>query len=58
MGERVFELLFKYRPVAFERGELVFAPPWPLAAVLAVGGLVLAAGIAGYVRPRHALPRR
>jgi uncharacterized membrane protein len=58
MGERLFELLFKYRPVAFERGELVLTPPWPLAAVLALGGLVLAASLAAYLRPRQPLGRR
>jgi uncharacterized membrane protein len=40
--ERLFELLFKYRPVVFERGELTVASPWPIAACL----LALAAGLA------------
>jgi uncharacterized membrane protein len=40
--ERLFELLFKYRPVVFEQGELAFGPPWPaLVAVIAV----IAAGV-------------
>ena len=27
-GQRVFEFLFKYRPVVFERGDLSLAVPW------------------------------
>jgi hypothetical protein len=34
MAERLFELLFKYRPLVFARGELVFASPVPLGVVL------------------------
>jgi uncharacterized membrane protein len=57
MGERLFELLFKYRPVVFERGELVLAPPWPLTTVMALGAVVLLAGVIPYVR-RRTLPAR
>lgn len=45
MGESLFEFLFKYRPLLFERGEVVLAAPrvaW-LAAVLALGVLAFAA---------------
>lgn len=50
MAESVFELLFKYRPLLFERGELAFsAPPgWLLATG---GGLAVLAG-ATYLRAR------
>ncbi len=37
----LFQFLFKYQPVVFDRGELVFSAPWPFL-VVAVGGLVLA----------------
>lgn len=56
--EALFELLFKYRPVVFERGTLGFdwPVPWlalvPLALVVAVGTLWL------YQRSRSALTRR
>ena len=30
----MFQLLFKYRPVVFERGSFAFATPWPVWAVL------------------------
>jgi len=58
MGERLFELLFKYRPVAFERGEVVFTPPWPTSAIAVLGALVLVVGVAGYFRPGLGLARR
>ncbi len=45
MFDRVFEALFKYRPVVYEQGDLAFAPPWPgwipAAAVLAAAVLVV-----------------
>lgn len=31
MFDRVFEVLFKHRPVVFQQGELAFSPPWPAA---------------------------
>jgi uncharacterized membrane protein len=46
----VFEFLFKYRPVVFERGEFGFGPPWP-AFVLALLGIALVAiPLRGYLR--------
>ncbi len=41
-GANVFEFLFKYRPLVFEKGQLVFAWPWPVyVAVLAVIALAV-----------------
>jgi uncharacterized membrane protein len=39
--EGLFQTLFKYRPLIFERGDFTFASTWPLWLLLA-GGLVLA----------------
>ena len=47
--ERVFELLFKYRPFLFQKGRFVMAPPWPAAIVLAVGA---AAVVVSYQRAK------
>lgn len=44
--ESIFQFLFKYRPILFQEGEVVFATPWPLGLVLA-GVLVL--GVAAVV---------
>jgi len=56
--ERVFEFLFKYRPLVFTRGELVFAPPWPIGVVLALGALVLTLGGIAYRRSHGSLRSR
>ena len=41
-GANVFEFLFKYRPLVFEKGQLVFAWPWPVyVAVLAMIALAV-----------------
>jgi len=49
--ERLFELLFKYRPVVFEQGELAFGASWPVALVVAAGAAAAAVAVAGYLRP-------
>ena len=36
------EALFKYRPIVFERGDFLFAAPWPMLIVLGVGALGVA----------------
>ena len=42
---QIFEFLFKYRPLLFERGHLAFGGPWQLPlAVVALGALVVALG--------------
>ena len=43
--DRAFELLFKYRPAVFERGQLALEVPRPVAAALIAAALVAAAGI-------------
>ena len=39
--ESIFEFLFKYRPVVFERGEFMLGSSWPLAAAYLLGFLIL-----------------
>jgi len=56
MAERLFELLFKYRPLVFIRGDLVFASPVPLGVVLGAGVVALALAAIAYHR-RHATLR-
>lgn len=58
MLDRAFELVFKYRLVVFQQGDLSISPPWPviIPTVLFVVGLA-AAGLA-YARPRRVLPAR
>ncbi len=50
--EFLFSFLFKYRPLLFTEGELVFRASWPLIflLLLAGGGALLAVG--SYLRPR------
>lgn len=48
----VFEFLFKYRPVVFERGQLVFTTGWAVYAALALGLLVAAPAIVSTLRLR------
>ena len=50
----IFELLFKYRPVLFQEGELSLLAPWPAAAVLAG---VLALGLPALLSYRGARGR-
>ncbi len=48
----LFELLFKYRPLVFEQGDLAFGAPGSLRLGLAVAGLVAVAAAASYVLAR------
>lgn len=56
MAESLFELLFKYRPFLFERGELAFTPPPPW--LLAAGAAVALASVATYLKARGRSGRR
>jgi uncharacterized membrane protein len=59
VGEHVFALLFKYRPVVFEHGGFAFSPPWPAAvSVLLVLAAVLAAWFASRSQPGRVDLRR
>ncbi len=48
--ESVFEFLFKYRLLVFERGDLAFATPWPTWAL--VLGIAIAVGLTFYTYTR------
>jgi uncharacterized membrane protein len=50
--DRLFELVFKYRPVVFEQGDLGFSPLWP--AAIAVVAVAAAMGVAVWVYWRSA----
>ncbi len=50
--ESLFEFLFKYRPVVFEKGRLAFATPWPAYLLALIGGLVLVLALFTYARTR------
>lgn len=50
--DSLFEALFKYRPLLFERGEIAFSTPWPAGLLLAAGAALAAAAILTYLRPR------
>jgi len=50
--DRLFELVFTYRPVVFQQGELGFSPPWP--AAVAVVAVLAAMGAAVWVYLRAA----
>jgi len=56
--EAVFAFLFKYRPVVFEHGDLVFRPPWPAGAGLVILGLVAAVVIVPYATVKGTVTRR
>jgi uncharacterized membrane protein len=54
----VFEFLFKYRPVVFERGELAFTAGWTTYVVVALGLLLAVPALAGTARLRAGATRR
>jgi len=58
--ESVFEFLFKYRPLVYERGSFALSPPWPVAVtwVFAVTAMVLAWLLYRGTRHLAALPWR
>ena len=55
--EAVFEFLFKYRPVVFERGDLVFGAPWPMIIIGVVGVALVVPPLLGYARISGPLSR-
>lgn len=46
--DRLFEFLFKYRPLVFQEGEVAFATPWPLALLVIGAGAVAVAAVVTY----------
>jgi len=52
--ESLFEFLFKYRPVLFERGELAFGGGWPVVLAVAVAAVAALPSALGYLRPASA----
>ena len=50
MLERLFGLVFKYRPVIYAQGELAFSPPWPAILVVAAAVVAGALGVWAYRR--------
>lgn len=55
--ESVFEFLFKYRPVVFEKGRLAFATPWPTLLLIVTGVAIVALALFTYARARARDPR-
>ena len=52
MFNALFELLFKYRPLAFEQGDFVLGSPWSLVLVVLVLGLGAAVTLTTYAQVR------
>jgi len=50
--DRIFEFLFKYRPLVFEQGDFTFGAPTSVRIWLVVGGLLAAAAVASYTIAR------
>ncbi|MBT8336601.1 MAG: hypothetical protein KJO11_08350 [Gemmatimonadetes bacterium] len=46
--ERLFEALFKFRPLLFAEGDLTFTSPWPMALLVLGAAAVAAAAVATY----------
>jgi uncharacterized membrane protein len=54
-SQRLFEFLFKYRPVVFERGDFALGAPWPVWVLFAVVAGIGAVTTLSYVRVRGKL---
>ena len=52
MMDRIFEFLFKYRPLVFEQGDFTFAAPGTVRLWLIAAGVVGAAAVASYTIAR------
>jgi len=50
--ESIFSFLFKYRPLLFQEGGVVFRSPWPLPLTLLVAAAGVAFVLTSYARPR------
>jgi uncharacterized membrane protein len=50
--DALFEFLFKYRPLIFDRGDFAFAAPWPVYLALIVGVAVAVPTVFMYARVR------
>jgi uncharacterized membrane protein len=50
--EAILTFLFKYRPLLFREGDLVFRAPWPLLLMLGVALVGVGLAVVGYARPR------
>lgn len=50
--ESLFSFLFKYRPLLFQEGEILFRTPWPAWIAVLVAGAALATVAFSYSRPR------
>lgn len=46
--ERIFEALFKFRPLLFREGDLTFATPWPMALLVVGAALIAVLAVATY----------
>ncbi|MFN2400619.1 MAG: VWA domain-containing protein [Gemmatimonadaceae bacterium] len=51
-AESLFEFLFKFRPVVFERGQLAFGAAWPIPILIALGAAAAVAVLLTYLRVR------
>ena len=52
MMDRIFEFLFKYRPLVFEQGDFTFAAPGTVRLWLIAAGVIGAAAVASYTIAR------
>lgn len=50
--ESLFSFLFKYRPLLFQEGEILFRTPWPAWLAVLVGGAAVVTVAFSYSRPR------
>lgn len=50
--EALFEFLFKYRPLLFERGDFMFSAPWPVYLAAVVGVALIVPTLLLYSRAR------
>jgi len=56
--ERLFEVLFKYRPLVYQEGDLAFTAPWSTGIVLLLAAVVIAVTAVSYWRAGGETERR